>query len=73
MNNREKKRLEKKLNKASGTCETLTKVLRFMLLESQKERSKSGAEKLFEKNVWKQIWWNTQTYLFKKFTEPQIG
>lgn len=44
-----KKRLEKKLNKASGTCETLTKVLRFMLLESQKERSKSGAEKYLKK------------------------
>lgn len=35
------KKIEKKLNKASGTCEILIKVLRFMLLKSQKERSKS--------------------------------
>lgn len=35
------KKIGKKLNKASGICNILIKVLRFMLLKSQKERSKS--------------------------------
>lgn len=35
------KKIGKKLNKASGICKILIKVLRFMLLKSQKERSKS--------------------------------
>lgn len=42
LNNREKADWEKKINKASGTCGTLTKVTIFVSLESQKERRKNG-------------------------------
>lgn len=47
------KKIGKKLNKASRTCEILIKVLRFILLKSQKERSKSMEPNKYLKNCLK--------------------
>lgn len=47
----EQKKKSKKLNRASETCETLSKDLTFMSLEPQKERRKQiiGVERVIEK------------------------